>query len=76
MNGSLKLLCLSLIVFASAFAVEQLLVPDVVPIAWSDGPQPSWKVQLAFLLSATENVAGFCAILAVFVAGASYLDAT
>ena len=76
MTGELRLLfllSLSVVVFSIALAAEHLLVPHVVPMAWSSAPQSLWQVQLAFLLKAIENVAAIVAGLVVLMAGARWL---
>ena len=53
---ALKFLLLSLAAWAVAFAVRQTFVPNIVPIAWADEPQPLWAVEVAFLLRAVEGL--------------------
>jgi hypothetical protein len=63
MRKSWMLIVTSVIVFVAAFTARHLLVPDVVPIAAADMPQPLWALETAFLLRATENIAAFGAVL-------------
>jgi hypothetical protein len=41
------------------------LVPDVVPVGYADGRQPSWAVLTAFLLPAIELTAAWVAAIAL-----------
>jgi hypothetical protein len=63
MNAGWKVFWLSLVVFGAAFGAERLFVPDIVPIAFAEEPQPGWAVQLAFLLRTVELMAAVVAIL-------------
>jgi hypothetical protein len=40
-----------------------MLVPDIVPIAFAEEPQPGWAVQVAFLLRAIELLSAAVAII-------------
>jgi hypothetical protein len=68
MTVALKLLLLSLLVFVAAFAAERLLVPNVMPIAWSDEPQSLWAVEGAFMLRSVEITAAIVAAIALAAA--------
>ena len=70
MPAALKLFAASLAVLAAAWIAEQAFVPHVVPIAFSDAPQPLWSVETAFLLRATENIAAAVAAIAVLIGAA------
>jgi hypothetical protein len=59
------ILLISLAVFAVASAVERRFVPDVVPVAFAEAPQPLWTVELSFLLRSIEFIAGSVGILAL-----------
>lgn len=52
------------IVLAAALGLAHRLVPEIVPIAYAEGPQPSWVVMTAFFLRAIAMIA-----LAVIVGG-------
>jgi hypothetical protein len=65
----LKLLALCGAVFASAFAIERIFFPDIVPIAWAEEPQALWAVEGAFLLRAIENIAATVAAIVLIIAG-------
>jgi hypothetical protein len=64
MRAAVKLLLLSLLVFAVAFGIRRTLLWDVMPIAWDEGAQSLWALGAAFLLRSIENLA---AVLAVIV---------
>ncbi len=68
MSGPQKLLALCLVAYATASLAKLRLVPDIVPIAWSEGPQPLWQVQTAFLLTAVENIALLVPVLLLLIA--------
>jgi hypothetical protein len=67
MHAGWKIAWLAAIVFAVAFITARLVVPDVVPIAYSDEPQPSWAVLTAFMLRAIELTAAWVAAIALGV---------
>jgi hypothetical protein len=68
-----KVFLLFAVVFAVAFGAERIFVPDIVPIGFSDEPQPSWQVQLAFLLRAIEGTAATVALLALALTFGAWL---
>ncbi|MGA7807838.1 hypothetical protein [Bradyrhizobium sp.] len=53
--------------FVVSVGAAQLLVPDVVPIGYSEEAQASWAVLTAFLLRAIELTAAWVAIIALAV---------
>ena len=63
------LLLLAVGVFAAAFVTRHVVVPNVVAISVTEVTQPLWRLELAFLLRATENIAVFGAV--VVLAGAA-----
>jgi hypothetical protein len=65
MNSGWKVFWLFAAVFAAAMGLEWTFVPDVVPIAFADEPQPSWMVQIAFLLRSLELMSGGVAMIAL-----------
>ena len=65
MNSGWKVFLLFAALFAIAFGLERTLVPDIVPIAFADEPQPSWAVQTAFVLRAIELMAGSVTLIAL-----------
>ncbi len=58
MKAGWKMFLLFAAVFAAALGAERLFVPDVVPVAFAEEPQPLWSVQTAFVLRAIELMAG------------------
>jgi hypothetical protein len=67
MNSGWKVFFLFAAVFAAAMGLERTFVPDVVPIAFADDPQPSWMVQTAFLLRSLELMTGSVALIALLL---------
>ncbi|MGA2057657.1 MAG: hypothetical protein ABSG88_20410 [Bradyrhizobium sp.] len=67
MNPGWKVFWLFAVVFAVALGLERTFVPDVVPIAFADDPQPSWMVQTAFLLRTIELMTGTVALIALLL---------
>ena len=63
MRAAVKLLLLSLLVFAVAFGIRRTLLWDVMPIAWDREPQSLWALGAAFLLRSIENLAGVLAVI-------------
>jgi len=72
MQGGWKLFLLFGIFFVAAFAAERLLVPQVVPVGFSDEPQALWSVETAFVLRAIELMSGGVAILALLAVVAAW----
>jgi hypothetical protein len=71
MSAGWKVFWLSVVAFAIACGLAQLLVPDVVPVGYAEEPQPSWAVLTAFVLRAIELTAAWVAIIALaLLAGA------
>jgi hypothetical protein len=73
LRAPLVLLLVSVAAFAAAIAARLLLLPDVLPIAAADDPQPLWVVEVAFLLRAIENIAALGAVLVLAAAAAHWL---
>lgn len=67
MKAGSKFFALFVVVFAAAFGAERMFVPDIVPIAFAEQPQPQWAVQLAFLLRTIEWLAASVAIISLAV---------
>jgi len=65
MRAAWTIFCLSLLILAAAIGLAHLLVPDVVPIAFAEEPQPSWAVMTAFMLRAIELIAAGLALIAL-----------
>ena len=67
MNSGWKVFWLFAALFVIAFGLERAFVPDIVPVAFADEPQPLWAVQTAFLLRALELMTGGVALIALMV---------
>ncbi len=67
MNEGWKVLWLFAAVFAAAFGAERTLVPDVVPVAFAEIPQPLWAVGTAVVLRALELISGSIALIALLL---------
>lgn len=67
MSAGWKIFWLSAVAFAIAFAAGRFLVPDIVPIAFAEQPQPSWAVMTAFGLRAVELTAAWIAIMSLSI---------
>ncbi|HKS19822.1 MAG TPA: hypothetical protein VJS63_11520 [Bradyrhizobium sp.] len=71
MNDGWKIFLLAAAIFAVAFGAERWLVPEIVPVAFAEGPQPLGSLQTAFFLRAIELMtAGVAAIALVVTLGA------
>jgi hypothetical protein len=57
MNAGWKIVFAAAVLFGLAFGAERLFVPDVVPVAYAEDPQPLWSVQVAFVLRSVELMA-------------------
>ncbi|QIP02263.1 hypothetical protein [Bradyrhizobium symbiodeficiens] len=67
MRAAWKIFWLFAVVLAAALALAHQLVPDVVPVAFAEEPQPSWAVMTAFFLRAIEMIAAFVAMIALAI---------
>ena len=65
MKPAWKLFLLFAVVFALALSAEHVFVPQVVPVAFADEPQPLWSVETAFVLRAIELMSAGVAIIAL-----------
>jgi hypothetical protein len=61
--ATLSLVLASAGIFLLAFGIRTTWLPDVVPVADSEALQPVRGLEVAFLLKAVENIAGFGAVL-------------
>ncbi|PJG51528.1 hypothetical protein CVM73_30375 [Bradyrhizobium forestalis] len=68
-----KVFCLFAVVLAAALGLDHLLVPDIVPVAFAEEPQPIWAVMTAFLLRAVELIAASVAMIAFAVIAGVHL---
>lgn len=66
MRGLLIFLLGSAAILAGSLLTRHLFLPDIVPVAWAEEPQPIWAVEAAFLLRATEFVAMGTTLFAAF----------
>jgi hypothetical protein len=64
-NAGWKVVLLSVVVFGVTFGAERIFVPDIVPVAFADEPQPLWALETAFVLRALELMAAGAAIIAL-----------
>jgi hypothetical protein len=64
-RAAVKLLLLSLVVFAVAFAIRRTFLWDVAPVAWDQPPQSLSALATAFLLRSIENLSGAVAVIAL-----------
>ncbi|MBR0992635.1 hypothetical protein JQ580_18115 [Bradyrhizobium japonicum] len=67
MRAAWKIFWLFAVVLAAALGLAHRLVPDIVPVAFAEEPQPSWAVMTAFFLRAIEMIAAFVAMVALAV---------
>jgi hypothetical protein len=67
MNEGWKVFWLFAAVFAAAFGAERTFVPDVVPVAFADLPQPLWAVLTAMVLRALELMSGSVSMIALIL---------
>ncbi|BBO10592.1 MULTISPECIES: hypothetical protein [Bradyrhizobium] len=67
MRAAWKILWLFAAVLAAALGLAHQLVPDVVPVAFAEEPQPSWAVMTAFFLRAIEMIAASVVMIALAV---------
>jgi hypothetical protein len=67
MNAGWRIVGLAVLTFAVALGAALLLVPDVVPVGYTEEPQASWAVLTAFVLRAIELTAAWVAAIALVV---------
>jgi len=67
MRRLLALLAICIAVFAAAWVAHRLIVPDIVPVAFAEGPQSLWGLETAFLLQSIQNLAATCAAIVLVV---------
>jgi len=71
---SLLLLLVSIGIFATAFSVRMMFLPDVLPIAVAEETQSLWALEATFLLRAVENIAALSAVLVLAASVARWVD--
>jgi hypothetical protein len=67
MNEGWKVFWLFSVIFAAAFGAERTFVPDIVPVAFADVPQPLWAVGTAVVLRALELISGSVSLIALIL---------
>ena len=67
MNEGWKVFWFFSAVFAAALGAERTFVPDIVPVAFADLPQPLWAVGTAMVLRALELISGSVAFIALIL---------
>ncbi len=67
MNAGWKIVLLAAAAGAIALVMAHALVPDVVPVGYSEEPQASWAVLTAFVLRAIELMSLWVAAIALCV---------
>jgi hypothetical protein len=65
MRAGWKVFWSSVAILAVAYGLAQLLVPDVVPIGYSEEAESSWAVLTAFALRSIELTAAWVAVIAL-----------
>jgi hypothetical protein len=63
MRAGWKVFLVSIVALALAFGLARVLVPDVVPVGYSEEPQASWAVLTAFALRSIELTAAWVAVI-------------
>jgi hypothetical protein len=75
MKGALKLFLLSIGVWAASYALDRLVVPDlIVPLDWANEPQPVWQMEVGFMLRSTQAIVGMVACLALWIGLALWIE--
>jgi hypothetical protein len=67
MNEGWKVFWLFSVVFAAAFGAERTFVPDIVPVAFADVPQPLWAIGTAVVLRVLELISGSVSLIALIL---------
>lgn len=65
MRAAWKIFSLFAAILVAALGLAHLLVPEIVPVAFAEEPQPSWAVMTAFFLRAIELIAASVATIAL-----------
>ena len=65
MRSGLRVFWVFAAVCAAAFALERMVVPHVMPVAFAEQPHPLWKVETAFVIRALELMSGGVAVIAL-----------
>ena len=67
MNDGWKVFLFFSILFAAAFGAERTFVPDIVPVAFADVPQPLWAIGTAVVLRALELISGTVSLITLIL---------
>lgn len=73
MRAAWKVFSLFAAILVAVLGLAHLLVPDIVPVAFAEEPQPSWAVMTAFFLRAIELIAASVATIALGVIAAGLI---
>jgi hypothetical protein len=65
MTAGWKVFWASVAVLAVAYGLAEWVVPNVVPVGYSEQAQPSWAVLTAFALRSIELTAAWVAVIAL-----------
>ena len=65
MTAGWKVFWASVAVLAVAYGLAEWVVPNVVPVGYSEQAQPSWTVLTAFALRSIELTAAWVAVIAL-----------
>lgn len=72
MRSAIRLFLLALAALAVAYATQKLFFADVLPVSWQQEPQATWRLEAAFLLQASENIALLVMAITAAVAALSW----
>lgn len=75
MRYALRLLVLSLVSFAVAFALRRAFFSDIKPVSWYDTPPQNGALEAAFLLLSIENIAAVVAAIALIFVVVTWIRA-
>ncbi|WP_262047065.1 hypothetical protein [Bradyrhizobium sp. Bra78] len=73
MRVAWNVFCLFAVILVAALGLAHLLVPDIVPVAFAEEPQPTWAVMTAFLLRTIEMIAAAVAIISLALLAVAHL---
>jgi hypothetical protein len=74
MRAAIRLLLLSVLVFAAAVSARLIFFWDVKPVSWDQEPPQNGALEAAFLLLSIENVAAVVAAIALAVIAALWFQ--
>ena len=67
MRAATKMVILSLLIFAAAFAARRTFFSDVMPVSWDQEPSSAGALVMAYLLLSIENITAVVAAIALVV---------